>query len=301
VLFRSAARGADLLLQPTAWVNAGTPAAPWNPQPDFLIRSRAAEFGVPCASASKWGVEGDTLFVGSSLICDARGEVVVQCGQAETCVATAEVALQRARRPVLTEAERAAFRTGQVPTLTAPQGPLRLVAIADDAGDDTIAKALRPRRGQSACMLGIRVSDREWARGLLVLDEQRGLDFAPLGDSVERAGVRVVGLAAAETEHFPGIRRQALSGVHAVVAFGADARRVHLQARACENRVFVIQITRTSWRVFGPTGQMLVERAPEEHQTQIPDLEIDVSAAVDKEVARGTHVFAQCAGTRLEG
>jgi predicted amidohydrolase len=54
----------------------GVASAPWNPQPDFLIAARAAELGVPIASASKWGQEQETTFVGSSLVCNADGQVV---------------------------------------------------------------------------------------------------------------------------------------------------------------------------------------------------------------------------------
>lgn len=295
-----AARGIDLLLQPTAWVNAGTPTAPWNPQPDFLIRSRAAEFGVPCASASKWGLEGDTLFVGSSLICDARGEIVVQCGQTETCVVTAEVELQRARPPVITEAERSIFRSSQVPTVTAPQGPLRLVGIADDAADHAITRALQSERGAFACPIGIRRSDIQGARGFLLCDAQRGLEFVPRGVTTGQAGVRVVGVAAAETERYPVLRRHALSGVHAALVFGATGQRLHLQARACENRVFVVHVTSATWRVFDPTGQMLLERAPQPHRNGFPTVEVDVSLAAEKEVVRGTHVLVRLRGTTLD-
>jgi len=98
------ARGAQLLLQPTAWVNAGTPAMPWNPQPEFVIPSRAAEWGVVLASTSKWGTEGDTTFVGSSLICDASGRTLASCGTRETGIALADVEYGGVRPPIVTVA-----------------------------------------------------------------------------------------------------------------------------------------------------------------------------------------------------
>ena len=101
-----AARGARLLLQPTAWVNVGTPDRLWNPQPDYLIAERAREFGIPVASCSKWGVEGATTFVGSSLICDAGGNVLAQCGTKETNVVVADVTPMEPQRPQATPQER---------------------------------------------------------------------------------------------------------------------------------------------------------------------------------------------------
>ena len=101
-----AARGAELILHPTAWVNAGSADTPWNPQPEFLIPTRAAECGVPIASASKWGAEGDTTFVGSSLVCDAAGQVVAQCGMTKTAVVVADVELAAPRRLPVADGER---------------------------------------------------------------------------------------------------------------------------------------------------------------------------------------------------
>jgi predicted amidohydrolase len=110
-----AARGARLILQPTAWVNAGSPGHLWNPQADFLIAARAAEFGLPVASASKWGREGDTTFVGSSLICDAEGRILSQAPQAETCVLTADVEPGSNPRVRITDSEREALLSAVPP------------------------------------------------------------------------------------------------------------------------------------------------------------------------------------------
>lgn len=140
------ARGARLLLQPTAWVNSGTPERLWSAQADFMVRSRAAEFGVPIASADKCGSEHGTTFVGSSLICDAAGQALCQAGQRHAETLIADVPLARETNVNLTQAEREALRSPAAPVRppgdereaevvitpdgwTAPEG-VRLVALS---------------------------------------------------------------------------------------------------------------------------------------------------------------------------
>lgn len=125
-----AARGAELLLQPTAWVQVGTPGKLWNPQPDFLIRARALEFGVPIASASKCGAEGDTTFVGSSLICDSDGDVLTQCGQREPGVIAADVEFSSPRSHGMTQEQSAALLAEQPPRIPAANVPPLKVILA---------------------------------------------------------------------------------------------------------------------------------------------------------------------------
>lgn len=70
-----ASRGAGIIVQPTAWVNAGRPNGPMrNVQVEFMIKARALEFGVPIASCSKSGRETPRMaYVGQSMIVDAAG------------------------------------------------------------------------------------------------------------------------------------------------------------------------------------------------------------------------------------
>jgi predicted amidohydrolase len=143
-----AARGAELILHPTAWVNAGSADTPWNPQPEFLIPTRAAECGVPVASASKWGAEGDTTFVGSSLICDSDGHVLAQCCRAETTVIVADVEPRPPRCPQMTDSERSTLLSPTAPTLPrADVGPLELRLIPPGDSGTGPALALARARG----------------------------------------------------------------------------------------------------------------------------------------------------------
>ncbi len=74
------ARGAEFIVQPTAWVNAALGTGGYcNIQPEFLVRARALEFGVPFASCSKSGREQSRMgYVGQSMIVDSQGRTLAQ-------------------------------------------------------------------------------------------------------------------------------------------------------------------------------------------------------------------------------
>ncbi len=134
IAYTLAARGAQLLLQPTAWVNAGTPENRWNPQPEFLIPARARELGIPIASASKWGLEGSTLFVGSSLIVDREGRGLVRCKKAENSVVVSEVTPSSPHPAAISPRLRAVL---QAPWRPPPDEPhrLRLASLPAEAAE----------------------------------------------------------------------------------------------------------------------------------------------------------------------
>ena len=88
-----AAQGAQFMILPTAWVNASKERRVYrNIHPDFLIRARAMEFGVPFACASKSGREGDFLeYVGQSRIVSAEGRVLAYAEAEGEHLITADV------------------------------------------------------------------------------------------------------------------------------------------------------------------------------------------------------------------
>jgi len=85
--------GAELIVQPTAWVNTSRVRRTYrNIQPDFLIRARAMEFGVPFVCCSKSGREGTVLeYVGQSMIVSADGRVPAQAAVGGEELVAAEV------------------------------------------------------------------------------------------------------------------------------------------------------------------------------------------------------------------
>lgn len=220
-----AADGAQLLVQPTAWVNGGTSARPNNVQADFLMRVRAYELGVPVASASKWGSERGVEFVGLSRIADADGCVVAELGGCGDGLTIADVALPPSRRSTLALVGRAG---------TPEAGP-GFVTVAVGVGG------------------GVRIDP-------------------------DRA---VADIDAQHTRHFVAVRRLAAAGT-LVLRVRGDAPRDVLRARAAENRIFVVQEATDGAWLFDPRGA--AHAIESEHR-------LDLSAARDKQVAPGSHVF----------
>jgi len=287
-------RGASLIVHPTAWVNVGSANALWNPQPDFLVPARAKEFGIAIASASKWGVEGDTTFVGSSLICDGAGNVLAQCGTRETTVVSAEVGLTRPRASRVRAADRA--------VLLGPQPPMLRVVIHPPPGPAVRCKTPRMRHSRSVGppsptfrrdeggRAGLGGPALQFCRGPLerapaagvgeqhpspTLVIQPGLPTARRAGPSPRAGARTATLAGPrrgafllqgiciaavsdeDARGFAPIRTLALRGTHVVVVFGEKADPVILRARAAENCVFIVAAVSAGAAVYDPGGKVL--------------------------------------------
>jgi predicted amidohydrolase len=79
------ARGAEVLVMPTAWVTSGRdPRALENVQADLMIAVRARENGVPLVAANKTGFEARcAAYCGKSQILAADGALVALAGQDE--------------------------------------------------------------------------------------------------------------------------------------------------------------------------------------------------------------------------
>lgn len=285
-----AARGARLLLQPTGWVNAGTPERPWNPQPDFLIRARAREFGVPIASASKWGREGDTEFVGSSLICDADGNVVARCGRSGTDVAVAEVALRSPRPPDVSDQERGLLLSSAGPTYPRADAGTLLLLPVSRVPDDWGSLSADVRGAE--VVLAVTPPDSRPPH----FRRRSGTSYAVLCGPSERpfelGRASIAGVAAAAVERFAPVRCLALGGVHVVAAFGKQFWDPELRARACENRVYMVAAAADGWRVVDPRGLVLAEGPWPDVIGCSQPVALDLNAAADKCVAPGTDMLA---------
>ena len=109
-----AAKGAEFIVMPTAWVNAAKGTGRFeNPQADFLIRARAREFAVPFACADKSGREADAMeYVGQSQIVDASGNVTAIAAIEGEHLVVGEVTPQRATPARLTGSQRAILSGG---------------------------------------------------------------------------------------------------------------------------------------------------------------------------------------------
>jgi predicted amidohydrolase len=94
--------GAEIILDPTAWVSSGrTMETLYTPQTDYIMPTRALENGVPIAAANKWGPEAGTIiFAGRSCILDAEGRSIADGPTDEDSCIIADVELRPAAPPV---------------------------------------------------------------------------------------------------------------------------------------------------------------------------------------------------------
>ena len=278
-----AARGAELILQPTGWVNAGSTAALWNPQPDFLIAARAREFGIPIASASKWGVEGNTTFVGSSLICDATGQVRTRCSEDRTVVQIANVHLGKPRPIMLTDAEQHTLRDPDPPKLPSAHTNTVLVLGTHEPGGGRLElSAMGP--GESFTPLATFATHDG--------DDERAPCVTARDDFVVVDETCVGTLSAAQLERFAAARSLALRGVHLAVVFGIAEPTDTLRARACENRLFLLGIDKTGWIALAPSGSVLHASSWRDTGESRRRLILDLRQAANKCVAPQTDVLA---------
>lgn len=285
------ARGARFLLQPTAWVDVGAPGRPWNPQPDFLIRARALEFGVPIASASKYGREGDARFVGSSLICDAHGEVRAQCGPAETALAVADVEPCDPQPPAVSpEQRRALLAASALAPRTAVPLPLHVLAVRGSGSGALEAVAASPGSGLDALPTLILSGEAKGGGPACALCDGGSPRWLHAGCETPAGGVRIAVLSDRDAKRFAAARCHALRGAHLIVVLGDEIVECLLQARAMENRVFVLQVGASGFALYEPGGRLARSaRWPAPGERVCFSLELSVAEA--KELARDTNVI----------
>ncbi len=140
-----AAGGAEMIVMPTAWVNAAKGTGRFeNPQADFLIRARAREFAVPFACADKSGREADAMeYVGQSQIVDASGNVTAIAAIEGEQLVAGEVIPQRAKPATVADTERAILKS---------QG---LTSKRDDKGPRVILSATMTPDLVESCVQGV--------------------------------------------------------------------------------------------------------------------------------------------------
>ncbi len=295
-----AARGARLILQPTAWVNVGTPQRLWNPQPELLVPERAREFGIPIASASKWGIEGKTTFVGSSLICDAAGNVLARCGTRDTRVIVAGVALGTPQRPQLTPSRRARLLGPEPPRSPSANAPaLRIVLLKERSELQAKLHALPSTNASSAGMpILFLMPPKGAASGAALMDQGDNwlLLAGPTDGICSLDAARVAAVPARDAAGFALIRTLALDGIHLVVVFGEGIPARTLRARAAENRIFLVHATPAGIVAYGPRGQRVettapISETPRSASAPAAAFELELSQASDKEFAPRTNPF----------
>ncbi len=145
--------GAGLLVQPTAWVNTSKVRRTYrNIQPDFLIRARTMEFGVPFVSASKSGREGAVLeYVGQSQIVQPDGSVSAKAPLGGEQLVCAEVHPAYGR-PVRMDAETRQRLLSEQPPFR-PDRPGGRCAIRPDADAASVIAEIGAAGGRTIGMM----------------------------------------------------------------------------------------------------------------------------------------------------
>jgi predicted amidohydrolase len=134
--------GAELIVQPTAWVNTSKVRRTYrNIQADFLIRARAMECGVPFVCSSKCGREGSVLeYVGQSQIVAADGSVLAKAAIGGDELITAKITPASSRPIQITELLRQRLLSTQPPYRAAQPGGKCTIPLKADV--DAITAAL---------------------------------------------------------------------------------------------------------------------------------------------------------------
>jgi predicted amidohydrolase len=247
--------GAELIIQPTAWVNTSKVRRTYrNVQPDFLIRARAIEFGVPFICSSKSGREGTVLeYVGQSQIVSAEGAVLARAQIGGEEVIAAEVELGRPGPPLVEER----FRD----RLLSRQPPYRPPEKTGRAEASTKT---------SRCRVPVQVG----AERLVTI--------------LQEAGGRVAKVETGDLEGFAAVRCQALDGAQVILAQGRVTDDLLARTRAAENRVFVIVASDAVLRIIDPEGSVLWR-----HGDWNDAVEIDLAQADVKRFTPETDIWSQ--------
>lgn len=252
-----AAKGAEFIVMPTAWVNAAKGTGRFeNPQADFLIRARAREFAVPFACADKSGREADAMeYVGQSQIVDASGNVTAIAPIDGEHIVAGELTPRRARPATVSEHAREILHRPWRPIPIGTQSPI--VAIDPSMSATAIETVVRQAGGRAIRLatselmsfVHARCAALEHAQILIVEDESNG-NSCVTEDVIPRA-------------------------------------------RAMENRVFVVVVDGQGVvSLVEPTGSVFWNRYSGESSVR-PLLLVNLALANNKNVTPETHIWEQ--------
>ncbi|MDQ6767477.1 MAG: hypothetical protein M3Z41_06670 [Candidatus Eremiobacteraeota bacterium] len=281
------ARGAWMILDPTAWVGSGpTYEAVRNPQADYALRARAVENGVWIAAADKCGSElGAVHYVGRSQVISPAGEIIATADSTSPQMIVASVR-KTAPKPfiaALSAADRRSLRARPHRAAAIARVPPRLwIGLYQSLpGRRDADVALRALAAQTIHAL-IRTGQSR-AAVKRSLRSARGLRFAVLA-----------GLAMLAPEP---ARAAALRGADLLVWMRPPKRLPILdvaRTRAMENRVYVALCTRSDDEVgaclIGPDGSIVGSALTGRPSGFVAVL--DTIATRRKEVVPGTQTFA---------
>ncbi len=300
--------GAELITMPACWINtAGEAGGFANPQPDFLIRARAQEFGLAFVCANKFGSDNELFgYCGRSLIVRADGSVAAEApGEGETII-VAELKLQPSRPLQVPASMSGRLLSSQPPVRPVARRAAPIVVAA--VGGRTVERALAGERAGAvppgrALMAHLRnkkvrlvvahVCRPDHAEGLDHICRELGailVSGRPRDRSLDTAIAKVGWIDGQQSRSFAASRVLALDGAEVIAVVDAPDTPALLRARAMENRVFVVAVSRDLAAIIGPDGAVL-DRAAGTDRAAVATL--DLSAAADKTVAPNTDIWEQ--------
>jgi predicted amidohydrolase len=147
--------GAEILLDPTAWVTGqGDPRTWTNPQYEFMLPTRARENGLAAVAANKVGIERDAVaYCGRSCVLDRAGGVVAAAPPDEPAVLIADCDLGPAAPPVARRPTLYGHLTRALDELPASVGPREAIVPSTASGRVAVDALQRPLAAADARLL----------------------------------------------------------------------------------------------------------------------------------------------------
>lgn len=297
------ARGAEIIVAPTCWLDASSDGqGARNPQPEFMIASRAREFGVAHVCADKVGRERARFsYVGRSMIALPDGSVPVMADESsEALIVTAiggsepRVAepAEGVRDRLLAPSTNRRVRRPAARPLTLAAFPGAMACAGADAGSPGRLFEMMARRGVALSVShvpqpAVAAQVRQTAKGHRV-----AFVGAPGGDGVTRIGDARVGLLNGDSiVSFAAARALALDGAEVLCVFAPSVPIGTLRTRAVENRVFVVAVADEQASLIDPAGHVLAQADGSAAEPLVQT--VDLADAAHKRVAPLTDLWQQ--------
>jgi predicted amidohydrolase len=307
ILATVAADGAQLVAMPTCWINgASTPGEFENPQVEFLIESRAREFGLPFACADKSGLELATGYVGQSRIVRADGSLAAEAPATGETTISAEVTLSSPKLAVMSDSHRQRLLSSDQPyclvqsaSSAGSEATIEVAVLSGEltqqwASDEHCADHLRRLAlGQPAVLLLATCDPSVLAvfeRAALPLGIQV-LSAHDVAEPVQIADARIGCIHQDCPDGFAAARCLALAGADIIWIADVHMDQATLRTRAAENRVFVVAADWQAATIIDPNGCVIEVSEPGVANPALSALQL--ARARDKEVAPQTNIFAQ--------
>jgi predicted amidohydrolase len=261
------------------------------------MEARAREFGVPFVCADKSGIElAPVGYVGQSRIIRGDGTTAAEAPPTGEAVIASRLLLRKPRPVWVSDRRRDRLLNGQGCVRANQDGPRKVVVAAmptrvvNERFTGGLGESLfEPLQRRGVKLLLANFDHEPAAEQFTLLGHAYDLHAVgfPHHADVRTLGSARVGCVAGQwARSFAASRALSLDGAEVLACFDCPEDRAILRARAMENRVYLLGVN-DRWAIaIDPDGEILMETTREEAV-----VEIDLSAAGDKEVAPQTDIF----------